>query len=54
MLVAADADHVPAVDFLGNRGKQVTHAWSRGQSQELRNACWSHVLSDELMPELLR
>lgn len=54
VLVAADADHVPAVEFLGNRGKQVIHAWFRGQSQELRNACWSHVLFDDLMPELLR
>lgn len=53
VLVAADADHVPAVEFLGNRAKQVTHAWFRGQSQELRNACWSHVLFDNLMAELL-
>jgi uncharacterized LabA/DUF88 family protein len=53
VLVAADADHVPAVEFLGDRMKQVTHAWFRGHSGELRNACWNHVHFDELMPSLL-
>lgn len=53
ILVAADADHVPAVEFLGNRGRQITHAWFRGQAMELRNACWDHAHFDEMMPELL-
>lgn len=53
ILVAADADHVPAVEFLGNRAKQITHAWFRGQAMELRNACWDHVHLDDLMPDLL-
>ena len=50
ILIAGDADHIPAVEFLGGRMKQVTHAWFRGQANELRNACWSHVLLDDLMP----
>ena len=54
VLVAADADHVPAVKFLASRSRQVTHAWFRGQSNELRNACWSHILLDDIMPQLLR
>jgi uncharacterized LabA/DUF88 family protein len=53
ILIAADADHVPAVEFLGSRAKQITHAWFRGQAMELRNACWEHVHLDELMGELL-
>jgi uncharacterized LabA/DUF88 family protein len=53
VLVAADADHVPAIRFLGGRMKQVTHAWFRGQAGELRNACWNHLLLDELMPPLV-
>jgi uncharacterized LabA/DUF88 family protein len=53
ILVAADADHVPAVKFLGGRMKQVTHCWFRGQASELRNACWDHILLDDLMPTLL-
>jgi uncharacterized LabA/DUF88 family protein len=52
ILIAGDADHVPAVEFLGQRMKQVTHAWFRGQSNELRNASWDHMLFDDLMPEL--
>ncbi|MHB1074006.1 MAG: NYN domain-containing protein [Gemmatimonadaceae bacterium] len=53
ILISGDADHVPAVEFLGQRMKQVTHGWFKGQSNELRNACWDHVLFDDLMPELL-
>ena len=53
VLLAADADHIPAVRFLGSRMKQVTHAWFRGFSHELRNACWDHVHFDQLMPDLL-
>lgn len=53
VLVAADADHVPAVEFLGGRMKQVTHAWFKGHAHELRNACWDHLLFDDLMPQLL-
>lgn len=53
ILVAADADHVPAVEFLGDRAKQITHAWFRGQATELRNACWDHIHFDDMMPALL-
>lgn len=52
MLVAGDADHVPAVEFLGARMKQVTHAWFKGHANELRNACWNHVYFEDLMPAL--
>lgn len=53
ILVAADADHVPAVEFLGDRGKQITHAWFRGQATELRNACWEHMHFDDMLSDLL-
>jgi uncharacterized LabA/DUF88 family protein len=53
VLIAADADHVPAVEFLGNRARQITHAWFRGQAMELRNACWEHIHFDDMMPDLL-
>lgn len=52
ILIAGDADHIPAVEFLGTRMKQVTHAWFRGHSNELRNASWNHVLFDDLMARL--
>ena len=52
ILIAGDADHIPAVEFLGGRMKQVTHAWFKGHSNELRNACWNHVFFDDLMPSL--
>lgn len=53
LLLAGDADHIPAVEFLGGRMKQVTHAWFRGHANELRNACWSHILFDDLLAELV-
>ena len=52
ILIAGDADHIPAVEFLGYRMKQVTHGWFKGSSNELRNACWDHVYFDDLMPNL--
>lgn len=52
ILVAGDADHIPAVEFLGARMKQVTHAWFKGHANELRNACWNHVYFEDLMPAL--
>ena len=52
ILVAGDADHIPAVEFLGGRMKQVTHAWFKGHANELRNACWNHVYFEDLMPAL--
>ncbi|HEX6042516.1 NYN domain-containing protein, partial [Longimicrobium sp.] len=53
ILVAADADHVPAVKFLGGRMKQITHCWFRGEAGELRTSCWDHLFLDDLMPALL-
>jgi uncharacterized LabA/DUF88 family protein len=52
ILIAGDADHIPAVEFLGARMKQVTHAWFKGHANELRNACWNHVYFEDLMPAL--
>ena len=52
VLVAGDADHVPAVEFMGSRMKQVTHAWFKGQANELRNACWDHLYFEDLMASL--
>lgn len=54
VLVSADADFVPAVELIQNRtDTRVIHAHFRPQGQQLRNACWSHIFLDDLMPELL-
>ncbi len=53
LLLAGDADHVPAVEFLGGRMKQVTHVWFRGHANELRNACWNHLFLDDMMETLV-
>lgn len=53
ILISGDADHIPAVEFLGQRMKQITHAWFKGHANELRNACWDHILFDDLMAGLI-
>ena len=53
ILIAGDADHIPAMEFLGSRLIQVTHAWFKGSSNELRNACWDHLHFDDLMPSII-
>jgi len=53
VLVTADADFVPAVDYLQNQGKKVTHLYFKPLGAELRNACWDHYYFNDLMPRLL-
>ena len=54
VLVTADADFVPAVQFIQSRtSKQVVHAYFKPQGQELRNACWTHLYIDDLMDEII-
>lgn len=54
VLVSADADFVPAVEFIQNRTqRRVVHAHIRPQGAELRNACWDHVYLDDMMAELM-
>lgn len=54
VLVTADADFVPAVEFVQNRTPcRIIHAHIRPQGQELRNACWDHFYLDDVMSELL-
>lgn len=53
VIVTADADFVPAVTYLQNRGKKVTHLYFQPLGAELRNACWDHLFFDRLMAQLV-
>jgi hypothetical protein len=54
VLVTADADFIPAVEFIQNRtSKRIVHAHFRPEGQNLRNACWTHLFFDNLMAELI-
>jgi uncharacterized LabA/DUF88 family protein len=54
VLISEDSDFVPAVKFIQERWtKQIIHAYFRGRSDELRNACWKHVFLDDYMAELV-
>ncbi|MBI4468397.1 MAG: NYN domain-containing protein [Acidobacteria bacterium] len=54
ILLTEDSDFVPAVEFIQERwSKQVIHAFFRGKSDELRNACWKHIFIDDSLAELL-
>lgn len=53
VLISADSDYVPAVEYLRTKGRLITHVWWRGHAHELRTACWDHILIDNLMPELI-
>lgn len=53
ILISEDSDFVPAVRFIQERWtKQIIHAFFRGRSDELRNACWKHIFLDDLVPLL--
>lgn len=53
VLVTADADFVPAVEYLQRRGKKVTHLYFKTLGSDLRKACWDHLFLDDLMSDLL-
>lgn len=53
VVISADADMVPAVDYLQAHGKNVTHLYFRPLGAELRNACWNHLYIDDLMGSLV-
>ena len=54
VLVSEDSDFVPAVEFIQERWtKQIYHAYFRGRSDQLRNACWKHIFFDDFMGELV-
>jgi len=53
ILITEDSDFVAAVKFIQERWtKQIVHAYFRGKSDELRNACWKHIFFDDFMSEL--
>ena len=43
VLVSSDADYIPAVEFVQEKGKRVIHAGFPPDGMELRKACWSSV-----------
>lgn len=54
IIITEDSDFVPAVKFIQERWtKQIFHAYFRGKSDELRNACWQHIFFDDFMTDLL-
>lgn len=54
ILISEDSDFVPAVLFIQERWtKQIVHAFFRGKSHELGNACWKHIYLDDFMADLL-
>jgi len=54
VLISEDSDFVPAVKLIQERWtKQIHHAYFRGRSEELRNACWNHIYFDDFMGELV-
>lgn len=54
VLITEDSDFIPAVKFIQERWtKQIIHAFFRGKSDELRNACWKHIFFDDMMADLL-
>jgi len=43
IIVSSDADFIPAVEFLGERGKKVIAAGFPPLGKELRQSCWAQI-----------
>lgn len=53
LLVSGDADFIPAIDYIQQRGKYIIHAGWESKSYHLSKACWNHFFFEDLMAELL-
>ncbi|MBS1842466.1 MAG: NYN domain-containing protein [Acidobacteria bacterium] len=54
VLVSADADFVPAVEYIQKKtDKQIIQAYFKSKGAELRNACWDHVFFEDLLDRLV-
>jgi len=53
ILISGDGDYKPAVDYIQEKGKYIIHAGWRGESYEIRQACWSNLCFDDFMTDLL-
>jgi hypothetical protein len=54
VLISGDADFAPAVEYIQKKtDKQIVQAFFKAHGDQLRNACWSHVFFDDLMPKLI-
>jgi len=52
VLVSSDADFIPAVEFVQEKGKRVIHIGFPPDGIELRNACWASVDLGPLIDKL--
>lgn len=54
ILVSSDADFIPAVKRIQEKGLKVINAGWRESGFELKRACWAHFLLDSVIPSLSR
>lgn len=54
ILVSGDADLVPAVEKIQDRGLKVVNATWQGYGNNLAKACWASFSMDALIPQLTR
>lgn len=53
LLVSGDADFIPAIEYIQQKGKQIIHAGWQGKSYNIAKTCWNHIYFDDLMTDLL-
>jgi uncharacterized LabA/DUF88 family protein len=54
VLVTSDADFVPAIDHVQQKGLKVINAGWRNHGHNLKKACWADIELDQIAPLILR
>ena len=54
VLLSSDADHVPAVEWVQERGLMVLNATWANHGFDLAKTCWASIELDSVMPLLTR
>jgi len=53
ILISNDEDFVPAIEFIQRRGNKIIHAGFKNEGIAVKQACWSHIDLEDIMPNLL-
>lgn len=54
VLLSSDADYIPAVEWVQDRGLKVVNATWRNDGRDLARSCWASVEIDQLIPLISR
>ncbi len=54
ILISGDADFIPAIDYIQQKGKKIIHAGWKDIAYNISMTCWSRIYFEDIMVDLLQ